>query len=74
MSEQTKSLIRHLIVSLGVLAGFLGIGSLTGLLEILNNSFESVWAAITSIVGFIGALIGFFKNSERFKKRTDVEK
>ena len=74
MNEQTKSLIRHLIVSLGVLAGFLGIGALTGFLDLLSQNLDNVWAAIATLVGFVGALIGFFKNPERFKKKLDSGK
>lgn len=66
MTDKTKSLIRHALTALGGILAFLGLAKFSGFFDILNDNFDNVWAAGATVVGFITAIIGFFKNKERF--------
>jgi hypothetical protein len=66
MNEKTKSLIRHALTALGVVLGFIGLGKYTGLIQYLVDNLDAVWAAITTVVGVVLTILGFFKNKERF--------
>lgn len=69
MNEQTKSLIRHILTALGFVLGLFGLGKLTGLVDILLQNLDVLWSAISSIVGVVLMIIGFFKDKARFLMR-----
>lgn len=72
MTEKTKSAIRHIITALLAIVGILGLGELTGFIKIIDVNLDSVWEAIMTLVGFIGSLIAFFKDKDRFEIRTQA--
>lgn len=57
----SKSLLRHILTALGAVLAFLGIGNMTGLINILTTNLDIVWEAVTSIVGVVVMVIGYFK-------------
>lgn len=65
MSETTKSLIRHIMTGVGLLLGFIGLGKFTGLLEILQQNLDGLFAAFLSISGVVTMVAGFFRNKKR---------
>jgi hypothetical protein len=67
MTNQTKSLIRHMLTALGVLLAALGLGNASGLIEELLSNLDVIWDAVLVIVGTIVSIVGFFRNKERFK-------
>lgn len=66
MSEKTKSLIRHALTAIGFVLGLLGLNKYVGVVDLFTNNLDSVWSAVLTIGGFATAVIGFFKNKERF--------
>lgn len=68
-NEQLKSVIRHALTAIGAVVTLLGIAKFTNLLDYLNTNFDTIWAAVATIVGLITTVLGFFKNSERFQLR-----
>lgn len=69
MNEKTKSLIRHALTALGVVLGLLGLNQFTGLIDAVLANLDSVWSAISTLVGFVLLVIGFFKDKTRFDAR-----
>ena len=70
MSEQTKSLIRHILTALGTILAVIGLNSAIPIIDFLQDNLDGVWAALDVIIGFVIALIGFFNDrGERFKVR-----
>lgn len=69
MNEKTKSLIRHALTALGVVLGLLGLNQFTGLIDTILANLDSVWSAISTLVGFVLLVIGFFKDENRFATR-----
>ena len=67
MTNQTKSLIRHMLTALGVLLAALGLGNASGLIEELLSNLDVIWDAVLVIVGTIVTIVGFFRNKDRFK-------
>ena len=67
MTEQTKSLIRHLLTALGTLLVVFGLGKYTGAIDYLLGNLDSVWQAIIVIGGAITTVVGFFKDKVRFE-------
>ncbi len=67
MTNQTKSLIRHMLTALGVLLAALGLGNASGLIEELLSNLDVIWDAVLVIVGTIVSIVGFFRNKDRFK-------
>lgn len=70
MNEVTKSAIRHILTALLAIIGVFGLGELSGFIEIISLNLDAVWEAVLTIVGFVGSLIAFFKDKERFQART----
>lgn len=68
MSPQTKSLIRHVITALGLVFAALGLGKYTGLLDSILANMDGVIEAVTTVVGFVMMVLGYFKNADRFKE------
>jgi len=66
MTEQTKSLIRHVLTALGFVIGLVGLDKFIPVVSFLTTNLDGIWAAVTALVGFVTALAGFFKNKERF--------
>ena len=68
MTEQIKSLIRHILTALGVLLTLLGVDKLIPVVEYLQTNLDGVFAAITTLVGVVVTIIGFFRNKDRWEK------
>lgn len=71
MTEQTKSIVRHILTALGAILMFLGLGKFTGIVDFLLENLDAVWQAIMVVIGFLTSLLGFFKNKERLEERTN---
>jgi len=69
--EQIKSLTRHLLTALGILLTLLGVDKLIPVVEYLQTNLEGVFAAITTLVGVVVTIIGFFRNKDRWEKRKE---
>lgn len=69
MNESTKSLIRHILTALGFVLGLIGVGKATGVIDILLANLDSLWEAISTVVGVALMIIGFFKDKARFLTR-----
>lgn len=60
------SLIRHILTALGVVLSFLGLGKFSGLLDYLSSQVDTIWAAVTAIIGVVTTLIGYkFKRADK---------
>jgi len=69
--EQIKSLIRHLLTAFGVLLTMLGIDKLIPVVEYLQGNLDGLFAAITTVIGIVMTVIGFFKDKDRWQKSED---
>ena len=69
--EQIKSLIRHLLTAIGILLTLLGIDKLIPVVEYLQGNLDGLFAAITTIIGIVMTVIGFFKDKDRWQKSED---
>lgn len=72
MTTISKSAVRHLLTAIGTLVALVGLNELLPVISFLQTSLDTVWEAVVIIIGFITALIGFFKDSERFKATNDA--
>jgi len=66
MTDQTKSLIRHILTALGFLLATLGIADAADIVDFLLVELDTLWDAILVVVGAITTVIGFFQNKERW--------
>ena len=73
MTEQVKSLIRHTLTAIGVLLTLIGIDKFIPLVEYLQTNLDGVVAAVSTLVGVVVTIIGFFRDSERWEKQEDQE-
>lgn len=73
MNEKTKSLIRHILTAVGTLVGVIGLEHITGLITYVLENLDAVWEAVLTIVGFLTAIFGFLKDSNRHTDREVVE-
>lgn len=73
MSENVRSLIRHLLTIVGGLLTVFGLGKYSGLLEYVAANVEPVYAAVTAIIGVVVTVYGYFKDSTRFAIRTETK-
>lgn len=71
MSENVRSLIRHLLTIVGGLLTVFGLTKYSGVLEYVSNSVEPIYAAVTAVIGFCVTLYGYFKDSSRFAVRVE---
>jgi len=69
MTEQTKSLIRHLLTAIGFLLATLGLADAADLVNILIADLDKIWDAALVLVGVVTTVAGFFNNKERFTDR-----
>lgn len=69
MTEQTKSLIRHLLTAIGFLLATLGLADAADLVNILIADLDKIWDAVLILVGVVTTVAGFFQNKERFTDR-----
>jgi len=69
--EQIKSLIRHLLTAVGILLTLLGVDKLIPVIEYLQGNLDGLFAAITTIIGIVMTVIGFFKDKDRWQKSED---
>ena len=70
-AEQIKSLTRHLLTAFGVLLTMLGIDKLIPVIEYLQGNLDGLFAAITTVIGIVMTVIGFFKDKDRWQKSED---
>ena len=71
MTEQVKSLIRHTLTAIGVLLTLIGIDKFIPLVEYLQTNLDGVVAAVSTLVGVVVTIFGFFRDSERWEKQED---
>ena len=75
MNETTKSFVRHFLTVLGTIFALVGLNNWIPVLEFLNQSLDTIWASVLTLIGFATTLIGFFKDKERLEtKSNDVVK
>ena len=73
MTEQVKSLIRHTLTAIGTLLVLIGVDKFIPLVEYLQTNLDGVVAAVSTLVGVVVTIIGFFRDSERWEKQEDQE-
>ena len=73
MSDQTKSLIRHILTALGFLLSALGVADAAGVVDFLLTDLDVIWDAVLVLVGVVTTIIGFFKDKERFGNKAVAE-
>ncbi len=56
-----QSIVRHILTALGAVLAFLGLGKFTGFIELLVQHLDTVWAAVTAIIGAVTAWYGYWK-------------
>jgi sulfite exporter TauE/SafE len=69
MSESLKSLIRHILTALGTILGLIGLNEVVPVLTFLQDNLDVVNNAVLTILGFVTALAGFFKDKSRFETK-----
>tara|TARA_Y100000389_G_C17333718_1_gene449491 strand:+ start:705 stop:947 length:243 start_codon:yes stop_codon:yes gene_type:complete len=69
MTENTKSLIRHLLTMVGTILGLAGLNDFVPILDFLINSLDGVWDALIVILGFATTIFGFTKDPNRHAER-----
>lgn len=72
MNETTKSFIRHFLTVLGTIFALVGMNTWIPVLEYLNQSLDTIWASIVTLVGFATTLFGFFKDKNRLEPKADT--
>lgn len=55
------SIVRHILTALGAVLAFFGLGSFTGLIDILLQNLGAIQEAVMTIVGVVMAIIGYFQ-------------
>jgi hypothetical protein len=65
MNKTTQSLIRHIITALSFVLGLIGLNKYTGVLDIVTQNLDGLFAAIATVVSVVGMILGFFKNKAR---------
>lgn len=69
MSEKFKSLLRHVLTVLGTIVGLIGLDSWIPIMTFIQANLDKVWDAVNVLVGVVLALLGFFKDKDRFTTR-----
>jgi energy-converting hydrogenase Eha subunit E len=69
MNETTKSFIRHFLTVLGTIFALVGLNNWLPVLEYLNQSLDTIWASVVTLVGFATTLFGFFKDKDRLETK-----
>ena len=64
MTDQAKSLTRHIITALSFVFGLVGLNKFTGLLDILTQNIDALFAAVSTVGGVAGMILGFFKGKK----------
>tara|TARA_R110000803_G_scaffold205599_1_gene272387 strand:+ start:100 stop:327 length:228 start_codon:yes stop_codon:yes gene_type:complete len=71
MNEKTKSLIRHILTTVGTVLALIGVNGFIPIIDFVTDNLDGMWEAISTVVGFVLALVGFFNDKgERFEVRT----
>jgi hypothetical protein len=73
MNEQTKSLIRHILTALGFVLSAVGVADAANVIDFLLADLDILWDAVLVLIGAVTTIIGFFRNSERFKEAKKSE-
>jgi hypothetical protein len=68
MTEQTKSLIRHILTALGFLLSALGVADAANVVDFLLADIDILWDAVLVLVGAVTTIAGFFTNKDRWNK------
>jgi hypothetical protein len=71
MNETTKSFIRHFLTVLGTIFALVGLNNWIPVLEFLNQSLDTIWASVVTLLGFATTLFGFFKDKDRLEVKKD---
>ena len=69
-ADQTKHVVYQVLVALGMVATLLGLAKVTGIATYLLENLDAVWAAVTTLVGVVVGLIGYFKGQSQFTAAT----
>ena len=67
-TAEVKSLIRHALTAIGTLLVLTGLNSWIPLVDLLTENLDGVFSAVEVLVGVGVAIVGFFRNKERFKE------
>lgn len=59
MTDQTKSLIRHILTALSGVLIAIGLTSAAGIINFTLGNLDAVWEAILVITGFVAGFKGF---------------
>ena len=73
MNDQTKSLVRHLLTALGFILSAIGIADAANIIDFLLADLDFIWDAVLVLIGVVTTIIGFFRDSERFKTEQPSE-
>lgn len=71
MTEQIKSLIRHSLTAIGIFLTLIGIDKFLPLVEFLQDNLDNTVAAVSTLVGIVMTIVGFFKDEDRWVKSED---
>lgn len=71
MTEQIKSLIRHSLTAIGIFLTLIGIDKFLPLVEFLQDNLDNTVAAVSTLVGIVMTIVGFFKDEDRWEKEED---
>lgn len=70
--DAVKSAIRHILVVLLSIFGFVGLNKYIPLIELLQNNLDGIIAHVTGILAFVGAIIAFFSPNKNLDSRFTV--
>lgn len=74
MNEKYKSIIRHVLTTLGAIAGFASLGWLSDVVNFIVENLDQVEQWVVGIIGFVTTLVSFFHDKgERFKVREEAK-
>ena len=71
MNETTKSFIRHFLTVLGTIFALVGLNNWIPVWEFVNQSLDTIWASVVTLLGFATTLFGFFKDKDRLEVKKD---
>lgn len=73
MSEKLKSAIRHILVVLLSIMGFVGLKNYIPLIQLIQDNLDGIIGNLTGIISFIGAVIAFFSPNKNLESRFTVQ-
>jgi hypothetical protein len=69
MTQNTKSLIRHILTALGTIVALIGLNGVLPIIDFLQESLDQVWDSVVVVIGFITTLYGYLKDNDRHLER-----